>query len=429
MISLNDIFVFLQNQLATNAIFGDVIQITISVFPIILAVILYVIFWPLWVDYVQSGFIASLKYAVLDIRLPKEMMKSPLAMEVLLNAMHNTADGSNFVKFWKGEKRPSYSLEIISVEGIIKFIIRTEDRRKAGLMSAIYSQFPEVEVQEIPDYTYGIQFDPKEVKLYGENFILKNEAKSTAYPIKTYIDYGLDKDPKEEFKVDPLTPLIEFMGNIGMNQQVWIQYVIRAHIKEDRKKGHFFKKTDAWRDTAKKVVDDLMLRDPKTKVAGAKDEKTGFTKLPTISKGEQNIIEAIERRLEKQAFDVGIRAIYIGKKDVFDKPNGVGGIVGGFKHFSSEHLSGFAPAGKWSGKFKGSPWEDYRKFRENKTCRLVLDAYKRRCFFYAPWKGGYNVMNIEELATLFHFPGQVSRTPTLNRIPSKKSQAPSNLPI
>lgn len=429
MLSLNDIFVFLKAQLATNAVLGDVVQIVIAVFPIILAVILYNIFWPLWVDYVQSAWIASLKYAVLDIRLPKEMLKSPLAMEVLVNALHNTADGNNFAKFWKGEKRPSYSLEIVSVEGNIKFIMRTEDRRKAGLMSAIYSQFPEVEIQEIPDYTLGVQFDPKETKLYGEEFVFTNPNKVDSYPLKTYVDYGLNKDPKEEFKVDPLTPLLEFMGNMGMNQQVWIQYVIRAHIKEDTASGSFFKKTDGWRDRAKKEIDKIMIRDPKTKVAGMKDEKTGFTKLPSLSDGETEMVKAIERRMSKQAFDVGIRAIYLAKKEVFDKPNGIGGIVGGFKHFSSEHLNGLKPAGEWSAKFKGSPWEDYRNFRQNRTCRLVLEAYKRRSFFYAPFKQGFNVMNGEELATLYHFPGQVSKTPTLTRIPSKKSQSPANLPI
>ncbi len=426
MIRFEDIFSFLQNQLTQNEVFGQVVQILIAISPIFLSIILFIIFWPLWVDYVQSSFIASLKYTLLDIRLPKDMLKSPLAMEVFLNSLHNTADGSNFAKYWKGEKRPTYSLELISVEGNVKFIIRTEERRKAGVMSALYSQFPEIEIHEIPDYTMGVNFDPKETKLYGEEFAF---TKPDPYPIKTYVDYGLDKDPKEEFKVDPLTPMIEFLGNLGMNQQVWIQFIIRAHIKEQRKPGHLFKKTDAWQDEAKKEVDKIMIRDPKTKVSGMKDEATGFTKLPSISKGEQDIAETIERSVQKQAFDVGIRAIYIAKKDFFDKPNGIGGIVGGFKHFSSEHLNGFKPAGRWSSRFKGAPWEDYRKMRENKVCRIVLEAYKRRSYFYAPFKMPPLVLNIEELATLFHFPGQVSKTPTLNRIPSKKSQAPANLPI
>ena len=38
-------------------------------------------------------------------------------------------------------------------------------------------------------------------------------------------------------------------------------------------------------------------------------------------------------------------------------------------------------------------------------------------------------MNGEELATLYHLPGAVATTPTLTRIPSKKSEAPANLPV
>ncbi len=38
-------------------------------------------------------------------------------------------------------------------------------------------------------------------------------------------------------------------------------------------------------------------------------------------------------------------------------------------------------------------------------------------------------MTVEELATIFHFPGKVATTPTLGRIPSKRAEPPSNLPI
>ncbi len=428
MIRLSDFFDFFQSS-SGHAVLNDVLQVLITISPILLAFILLIIFWPLWVNYIRSDFFSSLKYAILEVKLPKEIFKSPFAMETFVNALHNTSDGSKYAQYWKGEKRPSYSLELISIEGIVKFMIWTEDRRKAGVMSALYSQFPGIEVHEVEDYTKGIQFDPTTEKMWGGEFKFTKKD-DEPYPIKTYIDYGLDKDPKEEYKVDPLVPFIEFLGNLGFNQQVWIQFVVRAHIAEQRKPGHFFKKTDAWIDASRKVIDKILMRDAKTKVAGMKDEATGFTKLPSISQGEQDIAEAIERRLRKQPFDVGIRAIYLGKKEFFDKPNGIGGIVGGFKHFTSEHLNGFKPDGdKWSPAFKGNPWEDYKKMRENRSCRLVLEAYKRRSFFYDPFVGTVLVMNSEELATLYHFPGQVAGTPTLNRVPSKKGQAPSNLPI
>ena len=425
MIRISD-FSTLFSSNTFHGILGDVLQIVIAISPILLAIVLFALFWPLWINYIRSEFFASLKYAVLEIKLPKELLKSPLAMEVFLNSIHNGSDGKKFAQYWKGEKRPSYSLELVSVEGIVKFFIRTEDRRKAGVISGLYAQFPGIEVHEVEDYTFGIHFDKKESKLWGVDFKFKN--KSPYYPIKTYIDYKLDKDPKEEYKIDPLLPMLEFLGSVGPNQQIWIQYIIRAHIAEQRHPDHWFKKYDEWIEGSKKLVNEILMRDPKTKVAGMKDEATGFTKLPTISKGEQEIAEAIERRISKLAFDVGIRAIYIAKKDVFDTPFGIGGVNSSFNQFSSEHLNGFKTTG-WISDFNGFPWEDFRGMRRAKKSKLVLEAYKRRSYFYEPFVGKIMVMNTEELATLYHFPGQIAMTPNLNRIPSKKSQAPSNLPI
>ena len=38
------------------------------------------------------------------------------------------------------------------------------------------------------------------------------------------------------------------------------------------------------------------------------------------------------------------------------------------------------------------------------------------------------VMNVEEIATLWHFPGQMLKVPTLERIESKEAAPPTNLP-
>jgi hypothetical protein len=319
-----------------------------------------------------------------------------------------------------------YSLEMVSIEGKVKFFIWTEDRRKGGVITGLYSQFPGIEVHESGDYAQSVHFDPKTMKIWANEFTL---TKPDAYPIKTYVDYGLDKDPKEEFKIDPLTPMLEFLGSVGPNQQIWIQILMRAHKKEQPKPGSFFEKTDAWQDQAKKIVNDILIRDAKSKVSGEINPDSGYAKLPTISKGEQAIIEAVERSVTKQGFDVGIRALYIGKSDVFNRIVGAGGTISSFKHFSSESLNGFKPKGDvWHAKIT-DPWHDYKDIRRNRYSEEALALYKRRSYFYAPADKKPFVLNSEELATLFHFPGSVAATPTLERLPSKKSEAPSNLPI
>jgi hypothetical protein len=50
---------------------------------------------------------------------------------------------------------------------------------------------------------------------------------------------------------------------------------------------------------------------------------------------------------------------------------------------------------------------------------LFFLAYKHQPTF---------VLNVEELATLWHFPGQMLKVPTLERIESKEASPPTNLP-
>ena len=415
--------------------FQQALQYAIYLSPFLLALVLADILWPLWLRYIRAKFSYGLKYTLLELKLPKDVFKSPLAMEVVLQGIHNTANGSAYAQYWKGEYRPYYSLEIVSIEGQIKFFVWTEDRRKVGVISALYAQYPGIEITEATDYSQAVHFDPETMKVWAADYkFTRDDKKGEHYPIRTYVDYGLLDDPKEEFKVDPLVPVLEFLGSVGPNQQIWIQFIVQAHIKNDRKPGHLWKKTDLWRDESTNLINKLMMRNPKTKGLAKelsdKLEKGEFPDIPRLSKGEQDVVSAIERRLSKQAFDVGMRAIYVAKKDDFNTPFGVGGLIAAVKHFSTEHMNGIKQDGDtWIAQFGGVPWEDYLNMRRNYNSDAVIKAYRRRSFFYPPYEGKPMVMNSEELATLFHLPGSTAGTPTLARVPSKKAEAPTNLPI
>ncbi len=410
----------------------QVLDYIILASPVVLALILLKMFTHLWMEYVRSQFFLAQKYAVLEVRLPKDLYKSPVAMELFLNSLHGSSDGNWFEQIWLGKTRAFASLEIVSIEGQVKFFIWLRESAKVNTQTTLYAIFPGIEVYEREDYSRATSYEPENMKVWATELKFTKKDATNSYPIKTYVDYGLDKDPKEEFKVDPLVPLLEFLGSVGPNQQVWIQIIIQGHGKDSRKAGHLWKKTDLWKDEAQEEVNKILMRDNKSKVSGEQvfDEDgkaTGFTKSPTISKGEQEVVAALERSISKLAFDVGIRAVYIAQKDFFNPAN-IAGIVGNFKHFNSEHLNGFKPGGPWMGNIE-YPWQDYKDTRRKKMSRNVIMAYKRRSYFHSPFKGKSMVMNTEELATVFHFPGAVASTPTLGRIPSKKSEAPANLPI
>jgi len=371
-----------------------------------------------WLYYQQSKFWQKEGSVLLEIKLPREIMKSPLAMEVVLGAFsQGGGEGTWIDRIWKGQTRSWFSLEMASIGGNIRFFIWTKPKHRNVIEAQIYSQYPGIEIYEAEDYTKPFYYNPERNNIWACEFGL---TKPDPYPIKTYIDYGLDKDPKEEFKIDPMTPMIEFLGSITAGHNVWIQILIRAH-KKRRLFDVFGEKEDAWKDEAKKEIDNIIEKfRPKEK------DKPGRPG----TKGETEIITALERSVSKTPFDCGIRAVYIADKDKFNPAN-AGGIAGSLKQYGSLDLNGFKPTG-WFTIFD-YPWQEWGNAKEKLKPR-VLEEYKLRRFFYSPWKGRkfYGkpfVLNAEELATIYHFPGSVASTPTFEKIPSLKSKAPSNLPI
>ena len=149
-----------------------------------------------------------------------------------------------------------------------------------------------------------------------------------------------------------------------------------------------------------------------------------------LSKGEKEAVDAIEQNLSKIPFDCGIRAIYVAKTPAF-RPSTIAGLSGSFRQYGAQNLNGFK-ASKTPG--VSYPWQDRSGKKVLGQKKSLFNKYKARAFFYEEFiPTGYGgtpfVMTTEELATIYHFPGDVSKTPSLSRIVAKKAEPPSNLPI
>lgn len=402
-------------------------------------VIVSVVAWNLWLTYIQVEFLRGIKWTILEIRPPKEVFKSPAAMELVLNALYQAGGtGTWYDKYWKGNLRNYFSLEIVSSEGKIRFFIRTPEKFRKIIESQFYAQYPQAEIFQADDYTQTIPKFSKEgqINLWGCNFELTN--KEEVYPIKTYIEYGLDRaigSLEEEQRIDPITPMLEFMGSIGAGENIWFQIIIRAAtnrfvIKKDGEEVS----QKSWTDKVKQVIKDfnasLVEKDKEGKVIGSR----------RATRGESAVIEAIERNANKFGFDTGMRAIYVTKKEHFDA-NRIAGLTGMFRQYSASDFNGFKPANVTGFDF---PWQDLFGKKVIIKKEDMLSGYKKRSFFY----GGFDFFEItkyftnpedsgkkgfllttEELATIFHLPGRVVETPTFTRIESKKGEPPANLPI
>jgi hypothetical protein len=405
----------------SNELVGSVLDFILFLLPIIIPVVLGIILFNLWINYARSRFFAKQEYVLLRITPPRDIFKTPAAMELFINGLYQTVGEANLNQiYWQGSVRPWFSLEIASNGGKLGFYIWTKKGMANYLGSQIYSQYPGIEVKEVEDYSKNVDYDSGDYSLWGVEFEL---TAPDPIPIKTYVDYDLNNSgTEEESKVDPITPMLEFMGSIRSGEFVWLQIIVRAHKKEDKDPGKLFGKIDGWVNSAtdeiKKIREDSFFE-----IEG----DDGARRMPMATKGQSLKIEAIERSQGKLPFDTGIRGLYIAEKDIFDGVN-IGGLIGSFKQYSSSSLNGFKPGVTTATKWWRDPFGRHLKALKGE----MLDAYRERGYFFRPLFGKnrkHFVLNSEELATIFHFPGGVAQTPTLERVSSKKSDAPSNLPI
>ncbi|OHA58615.1 MAG: hypothetical protein A2571_02500 [Candidatus Vogelbacteria bacterium RIFOXYD1_FULL_44_32] len=383
----------------------------------VLPIALVVLVWENWLEYSQAKFIKKMDWKLLEIKIPREVTKPPQAMEVLMQIFQQGNDGTFVERWFKGQVRFWFSLEMASFGGDVHFYIRTPKKFRNAVEAQLYSQYSSAEITEVEDYTLNMPFgtEGSDWQLWGTNLKL---SKPDFYPIKTYIDYGLDKEMEEENKVDPLTPVLELLGSIGPGEQIWLQIPVMDAKKRFNKKDSWYKKAD-WRDAAKGEIEKLQRRDVKT--------KEGEFNLAKFSQTPQEKIaaEAITRSLNKPGFDCGYRVLYFAKKDVFN-PGIIMGIIGSIKQYNSPNLNGFK-LGKRVG--FDYPWQDITGWRTKRIRWEFFDAYRQRSYFYKPYKFLPFILTSEELATIYRFPGQVASTPTLGRIESKRAEPPGNLPI
>lgn len=386
--------------------------------------------WRFWVMYIQQKGLNNIDWVLLEIKLPREINKSPLATEMALGVfLQGGGIGVWYKRFFLGNL-PSYaSLEIASLEGVVHFYIRAQRRFRPLIESNFYAQYPGVEIVEADDYTKKIRYHhlTDETSVWGGSFKpTKSWAptdetsgkkfqgkdggdytmKADFIPIKTYVDYALDKDPKEEFKVDPLSPLLEVMGGIGKGEYFWYQVLIQDESVYNNKKmpkfyvnekthkhmnlkemadeykkqlrtSHFTKKGGTFVDefgVTKKIDGPLDGEGRPTKIDAKYLETKAVSKKEIELTGEEkDEIELINKKLSKPLALVVARIVYVTKKERFNGAQ-ISTIMTFFKPFSGRNSFGpQALADPYE-----FPWENFMNRRVPWRSEELFEAYVER---------------------------------------------------
>lgn len=392
----------------------------------------------LWLAYVQAHYMKSTKYVLIEIKPPREVRKTPRAMEQVFTAIHALRSGPELgmffamlnEKWWNGEVVLPYSAEIVSFGGEVRFYLWIPEKHRNIIEAAIYSHYLDAEIKVVDDYVNRLpptfaELKKRNYEIFGTEFLL---AKDDAYPIRTFTDFETIAEEKE---LDPISGVMEVMAKIRPEDTIWLQIIIKPLIEDEPEKLYA---------SAKKILDKI-----KAESRAVKDEKTGEVYLVQPNPAELEAMKAISRKIEKPAFKTVIRTLYIGPKEGFSSNFGQRGIFSAFNQYAIEAYNKFKNNSlAWS---RASMWYPPYFFPRRRLIarkERLMDNYRKRKIYddtraakllnlqLFDFGGGGKmfISNTEELATLYHLPTFIVMTgPMVKKEESRKVGPPAGLPI
>ncbi len=292
----------------------------------------------------------------------------PRLNEVKIDAMEQVFASLYSIKKsgWKQKFsiQPAVSFEIVARPEDIKFFIWTPTQYKDLIEKQIHGAYPDAEIKEV-----------QEINLFTEDGKVAYKSlqlsKANYYPLKTF----------KELSTDILASMTSSMAKMGEGESACLQILISPAESD-------------WQKAGAKFISDTK-----------KQESSSESAKYSVS-GKQ--LEAIESKIGKPGFETSIRIVVSAKTKETAKMH-LDNISSALSQTSGEYNS----LGGRKIYNKGSFMEDF--------------LYRYQPMFNI-MKNHVSVLNSEELATIFHFPGRAVTTPHIHWLHSKTAPAPAEIP-
>jgi hypothetical protein len=390
-----------------------------------------------WLYERRSAWEHHQKFILLAIDVPRNNQQSLMAVENMLTYLAGGHGSFSLIeKWWDGKFQLAFSLEIVSIGGYIQFLIHTPAHFRSFVETGVYSQYPDAEIYEVEDYTKMApsKFPDEDYDIWGSEFI---QVTHEALPIKTYPQFEHDFGEKETKFRDPMSSLMDLMSSLQKGEQLWYQIILvptgtswtqhsKDYINEMLGKAKHASKGSDLADGALKVLGDLSesIYPLWGDVEDNKKDKSTALKFHEMDPLQKTQIEAVHSKMIKMGFEVSVRMLYLSRKEVMNKPKVVNGFVGYIKQFNTNDLNALKPDTKMT---MTSATYFFKKYRVNEKKNSIMRGYKYRSEMIGrkPW-----ILNVEELATLWHFPlDAITKAPLIQRAAAKRIEPPMTLPL
>jgi len=332
----------------------------------------------------------EMEHTLLVLEIPRTNDKQELAAEQMFASLHGILRSKRELAA-QGGLQEHISFEFAAIGKQIRFYVWVPKYLQNFVEGQIYAQYPTVQIHEAEE-DYAARELTQEVKYTAELGLIDDEV----LPIKTF----------QSFEVDPLAAVTATLAKLeDANEEVWIQVLARP-IPDDwhRKASSYASRVKNGHGIHKDgfgiaiyflgQILEALWKPPEDKAKSA----------PEVSERDKGRISEVEKKSTKLGYQVKVRIAYLGS-DATTARLRMQAIVGTFKQFNSTNLNGFQ--------------------QKNPTLNPEGIAQYRSRFFI---DRGY-ILNIEELASVYHLPHTNVETPNIVWASSKTAEPPAKLPV
>lgn len=274
---------------------------------------------------------------------------------------------------------PWIALEIVKLKEDIIFYVAVPKRFENFIEKEIYSIYPTAQIEKTNDYNI---FSPAENVCCG---YLKT-TKPLYLPIKTY----------NQMDTDPLSSITNIFTKLKTREEAAVQLII--------KKG-----SNSWYERGRMIYNEVAQGKNFFQAMGATNFIStikGKNENVVASNPDEELLKALEGKLNKDSFETNIRLVVstdnkIRSESIFLE------MANSFAQFGSNKTNAFRLVRTKKGAFDELIYK--YSFR-------LFDNFQK------------NILGIEELTSIFHFPTPLTKTPNIKTVKSKISSPPTNIP-
>ena len=383
------------------------------------------------------------KYILLKIKTDPVNEIWPIWAEWLFSAIHASLEKNTFWEWFIKKEKEKVSFEFWIINQKIALFIYCNENQKSTIEGQLYAQYPNIEIEKVEDYSRKWLKIKIQNKNFSKNWKSQRQFReildtSTAiwaelelaspyiFPIKRYVNF---EDSGSSSRIDPIAWIFASLSRLNASdEQIWIQisttpiwWIWRnrwQNLMKSLSSGLFAHSPSLENSYSLKFLDIWNWK----KISWIKaylmklffwwywrwiwaETQSEETAENNVDKTKESPSIAVSSKIARMWFEVNIRIIYLPKKENKHlAKNKLKEVISSFYQFNLMHLNWFQP----------------RIF--NKSNKIILKRFQNRAIIRP------DILNTEELATIWHIPEMSVKTPNLEIVSSKKLEWPLNLP-